>query len=373
MVLVLVEEVLIKKLCETIGLPALAFMLGANVQGLLIIGFRWLAEIVFRKLNDMENWKSDSQYQAAFISKLFAFGMINSYFALFFAAFIANDWVWLGLWDFDLSCPDRRCIDYVTLMIMVIFVQGQIIRFIPLVLPMCSRMFSSEPTVEEEEGKVDAKCKCPKCTPRLLNDDEKAAEEGFSLPSFREELTKEADKPDNGGGPPQTLDDCYFYNLMELGYLLFFGAACPQLPLLLLITNLIELRLTASQFLFAIQRPRYRTAKDIGDWQTIIDIMVIVGILAQSGYLAFVSDGLYYYFPYQTLVDKTFMAVIIEHLLLLFKVMYDQATGRVPDDVDIAYQVKNHELSISLEHFDTKEADNVKFFTDDEGFPYYGN
>ena len=35
--------------------------------------------------------------------------------------------------------------------------------------------------------------------------------------------------------------------------------------------------------------------------------------------------------------------------------------------------VQNHELSISLEHFDTKEEDNVKFYTDEEGFPYYGN
>jgi len=37
-------------------------------------------------------------------------------------------------------------------------------------------------------------------------------------------------------------------------------------------------------------------------------------------YMAFVSKGLYYYFPYMTNVDKTFYAVMIEHLLLLFKV-----------------------------------------------------
>jgi len=37
-------------------------------------------------------------------------------------------------------------------------------------------------------------------------------------------------------------------------------------------------------------------------------------------YMVFVSNGLYYYFPYMTNVDKTFYAVMIEHLLLLFKV-----------------------------------------------------
>jgi hypothetical protein len=46
-------------------------------------------------------------------------------------------------------------------------------------------------------------------------------------------------------------------------------------------------------------------------------ILVYIHMLS---YMVFVSNGLYYYFPYMTNVDKTFYAVMIEHLLLLFKV-----------------------------------------------------
>ena len=104
-----------------------------------------------------------------------------------------------------------------------------------------------------------------------------------------------------------------------------------------------------------------------------IDIVVVLAIITQSAYLAFLSNGLYYYFPYMTQVDKTFYALVVEHALLLLKILYDGATAHAPPDVDLAYKVKNHELAISLEHFDTKEEDNVQFYTDDEGFPYYGN
>jgi hypothetical protein len=42
--------------------------------------------------------------------------------------------------------------------------------------------------------------------------------------------------------------------------------------------------------------------------------------------MAFLSNGLFYYFPYMTQADKTLFAVIAEHLLLLFKILYDGAT-----------------------------------------------
>jgi hypothetical protein len=40
------------------------------------------AEMIFRQLTNMENWKNDFQYQAAFVSKLFAFGFVNRFVTL---------------------------------------------------------------------------------------------------------------------------------------------------------------------------------------------------------------------------------------------------------------------------------------------------
>ena len=45
---------------------------------------------------------------------------------------------------------------------------------------------------------------------------------------------------------------------MATGYVLLFGAACPLLPLFLLVYFMIELRQTAKHFLFGIQVTRLR-------------------------------------------------------------------------------------------------------------------
>ena len=39
----------------------------------------------------------------------------------------------------------------------------------------------------------------------------------MGLPSFQCEMTKEGDKEEKGGQPPETLDDMFFLNVMELG------------------------------------------------------------------------------------------------------------------------------------------------------------
>lgn len=353
-------------------------LLGANLQGLLIVGFRILANMASRFLNNKENWKTDAQYSNAFYSKLFAFGCINSYFALFFFSFISNSFDWFGLLDFDLSCPDGNCVDYVGLLVIVLFVQACVVKWMPEMIAFSTSccftpVSEAEPQPDPDVDYDEKKCRCTRCVPRALSEDEKAAQVAMGLPSFQCEMTKEGDKEEKGGQPPETLDDMFFLNVMELGYVLLFGAACPLLPLLLLVYFMIELRQTAKHFLFGIQRPRYKCGKSIGKWEDMVDILVIISIISQSSYMAFVSNGLYYYFPYMTQVDKTFYAVIIEHVLLLFKILYDGATAHVPEDVDLAYQVKNHERDLALETFDTMEEDNVKFYTDQEGFPYYGN
>jgi len=379
MVLVLMVKVVMNMLIQLLGLPHVGILFGAIVQGLLIYGLRQVGAIVFRFLNDKENWKDHNQYARAFYSKMFAFGFINSYFALFFFSFISNDFTFFGLLTLDVSCPDNDCINYVGLMTVVIFIEGCILHYLPSIIPFVTKCFTKEP-VEPPPMEVydeDSACTCTKCVPRLLNDDEKAAEEAFALNSFASELTKEKDKNEKEKGALGqqllTLDDFYFSNIMELGYLLLFGATCPLLPMLLLIFNMLELRSAAGEFLFSFQRARYVCAKDIGFWEIVIDILVVMAILTQTSYCAFISNGLYYYFPYMTQVDKTFYAVIIEHVLLFFKILYDGATAHVPGDVSLAYKVRNHELKISLDHFDTKDDDNVKFYTDEEGFPYYGN
>jgi len=167
-------------------------VIAAIMQGGLIVGFRLLAKKVSGRLNDNENWKTEAQYATAFYSKLFAFGCINSYSALFFFAFMSNDFNWFGLLDFDLSCPGRDCFPYVGLLAVTLFVQLCIIKCLPQMGAFFTKYLSTNGSDETDDAPTPSKgCKCTKCMKRELSGDEKAAEISMLLPSFQCQLTKD--------------------------------------------------------------------------------------------------------------------------------------------------------------------------------------
>ena len=92
--LILIIEVSKGRLAEIIaeytGLESEFFAdaAGAVIQGLVIISTRVAADVVFMALNDFENWKTPKQYSNALIAKRFSFGLINSYFLIYFIAFM---------------------------------------------------------------------------------------------------------------------------------------------------------------------------------------------------------------------------------------------------------------------------------------------
>ncbi len=206
--------------------------IAAMMQGLLIVGFRLLTKAVSRILNDKENWKTEAQYSTALYSKLFAFGCINSYSALFFFAFMSNDFNWFGLLDFDLSCPDRDCFAYVGLLAVVLFVQLCIIKFLPKMIAFFTKCLSTDASDQKPEDAPQTPslgCKCTKCMARELSEDEKAAQTSMLLPSFQCQLTKEKDKVE-GAAPPETLDDHFFDTVMDLGMSFPYRPASVFLP-----------------------------------------------------------------------------------------------------------------------------------------------
>lgn len=115
------------------------------------------------------------------------------------------------------------------------------------------------------------------------------------------------------------------------------------------------------------QRPVARVVRGIATWQIVLDILAVSSILLQSCFVGFVSTGLTSYFPGTTRLDAIFYAVMMEHSLLLFKVLWDSQSG-VPHEVQLAYERKNYERDELLREFDTEEFDKtVAFYTSDDG------
>mmetsp|Transcript_43571 Transcript_43571/g.87579 ORF Transcript_43571/g.87579 Transcript_43571/m.87579 type:complete len:251 (-) Transcript_43571:85-837(-) len=163
-------------------------------------------------------------------------------------------------------------------------------------------------------------------------------------------------------------DDQYTEKFFHLGYVMLFGAAFPLLTFLSLLNNLMDLRSLASALMTLYKRPTYKCAKDIGSWMTILDIFVIMSIVSQCCFLAFTSNGLYYYFPNMNNVQKTFYAVVIEHILLLLKVMVDSSYAELPAAVTEEFERRDKERDELVAEYDKfNPEEDVIFYTDDDG------
>ena len=155
--------------------------------------------------------------------------------------------------------------------------------------------------------------------------------------------------------------------------MVLFSGAFPLLPLALLLIQVVEIRDRARHVLTGVQRPPYRCAKGLGTVNDFLDIQVTAGILAQCCVLAFGSDGLAYYFPRLEPADRILCAAVVEHLLLLFKMVWDSAASEVPSEVVSSYERRQNEkegILREMDHFDPTE--NVLFYTSDDGEGFYG-
>mmetsp|Transcript_32539 Transcript_32539/g.50656 ORF Transcript_32539/g.50656 Transcript_32539/m.50656 type:complete len:150 (+) Transcript_32539:2045-2494(+) len=143
---------------------------------------------------------------------------------------------------------------------------------------------------------------------------------------------------------------------------------------LALINNIIEIRTDAIKVLCGVQRPEYKCAADIGQWQNILDILTTCSIITNCALVSFTSHGLYFYFPHMTSVEKVWIAIICEHVLLLFKFILDSIMTETPKEAKEAYTRRvflREQVKQVCALLQPEEAEKY-FYIDDDGEAYYG-
>jgi len=315
-------------------------IVGALLQAGTILLYRFLATFLFDNLTNLENWKTEKEYHTATVAKRMCFGYVNSYFPLIFGSFIINH---VKVFGIDISCPDNDCIDYVEILMAIVFT-SQVLH--KLVAKVAIPMFRKRQQEEEAKERADLDDMIAE-----ISDQEMQME----LPEF------------------QGLENDYSSKLIEIGYFMFFGADFPILCMLLLIITAIDIRVQANVLVSMTQRVPPKVARDIGEWCTTLDVWSVASILIQSCFIGYTSQALRIYLPDMSSVEHLFAAVAIEHALLLFKIMWDSKFSDVPDEVQLAYERKNYERDVLLKNFDTPDFEKkVGFYTEEEGHMYYG-
>jgi Calcium-activated chloride channel len=269
---------------------------------------------VARKLTEWENFEYDSEFNDSLTLKLYIFQFINSYSSLIYIAFFKEcEGFCSGDNKNGQSC--NECMGELEYQLISILIINTGMNLFEIGMPYLKTKYS-----EYKERK---------------NIERENLVRGVSM---RTELT--ATEQQSKYAEYETPLDDYMEIVINFGYVVMFSIAFPLFPLFSLLLGILEVRVDAFKLAFLCRRPYPGPANSIGKWEQIVRAVSVVGSLISTGILVFTADIFQLNdgkscnileVNSSTLIEHSAVRsgctanhwiyfIIIEHLLILFKV-----------------------------------------------------
>ncbi|WKY03920.1 hypothetical protein Q1695_005136 [Nippostrongylus brasiliensis] len=347
-----------------------------------------MSDKVYRQLalflNDLENYRTDDEYEDFLISKIVIFQFVTAFGSLFYIAFYLKDMK--RLQETLATLLITRQITQNVMETAVPFLMEKV-KLSQLTYKMTKSM--SDTTLRRHVEEVRRKNE-PTSTPPFSNVPPSPAyftlgsptSEGvrrrFSqrrmvgkdnelhlLENIRKVSSTEPQprsnrlpipefKPSGSDGPElsqaeleslmavydRPLDD-YLEMFIQFGYVLLFSPAFPLAAVCAVINNVIEIRVDAFKLCNTVQRPFGRQVKDIGAWQKAMELLGMLGVMVncaligQSGLVQRIWPGLSW-------GGQILIVVVLEHVILASKIIIDLAVPDVPHWIRIETAKQEH-------------------------------
>jgi len=326
--------------------------LGAVLMAVTIMVFNAIYNDIARKLNEMENYETEQEFNNQLTLKRFMFQFVNSYFLLYLTVFVkpwgtvahdggtfkspngtlatfeeTGDWNWVasafgtcmcGKYEPASCTSDYTCLNYGctnipaplcdctefscqfyggVLLTELFFIQIFVGNTLEVLLPYLAL---------RSQKKKQAKL----------------AEEGRHISKY------EAQFQMTTYGDDGVFDD-YNEMVLQFGYVTFFAADFPFVTVFAFLNNLIEVRSDSYKLVESMQRPVPKFVSSIGCWHSILDVMSFIAVTTNFASIFFVS-GLMKDVAWTTRILCLFAA---EHVAFGFKVIYNYSIPDVPHDI----------------------------------------
>ncbi|KOC63162.1 Anoctamin-8 [Habropoda laboriosa] len=265
-------------------------------------------------LNDMENYRLDTEYENHLIYKVALFQFVNSFLSLFYIAFYLQD--------------QERLKEQLAALLIARQVIGNLkesavpylieqLRLARLSFELFGALSPSEdrpPPGEENENQKESEDKSERSEggkgkqPRNVSQAELESSlyrVGHPTNSLLSDVTFKYD-----GAFSEHLE-----MLSQLGYVCLFSSAFPLAAMAALLGNLLELRGDAFKLCFVLQRPFGRRVSNIGTWQNAMEAMGLVAILVNCALIG-LSGQVQRMFPEMSATQTILLIVALEHIML---------------------------------------------------------
>ncbi|CAG9856607.1 unnamed protein product [Phyllotreta striolata] len=237
---------------------------GAAMSATFIISFKQIFKRLALKLTELENHRTQFEFDNAFIYKIYGFEFINNYAAPIYIAFFkgrffthpgelqdADPYKELGSDICDtVGCTLDLCIQLIMIMVAKTVVSNVTQYLVPIVLRRLKYFFKN---VQQE------------------------------LPYYQEEFLLARTRH-------FFLVDEYVEQVILFGFMVFFIAAFPIGPFLAFITCTCELRTDSSKLIKNYRRPIPQKVTGLGAWFRILHLVTFLGVATNAFVIAFTTN-----------------------------------------------------------------------------------
>ncbi|XP_046821754.1 anoctamin-8 isoform X1 [Vespa crabro] len=281
-------------------------------------------------LNDLENYRLDTEYENHLIYKVALFQFVNSFLSLFYIAFYLQD--------------QERLKEQLAALLIARQVIGNLkesaipylveqLRLAQLSFELFGALSPSEarlpPGNEEDDEKTknsdekDERTETGKTKqPRNVSQAELESSlyrVGHTTNSLLSDVTLKYDRAFSE----------HLEMLSQLGYVCLFSSAFPLAAVAALLGNLIELRGDAFKLCYVLQRPFGRRVSNIGTWQNAMEAMGFVAILVNCALISR-SGQVQRMFPEMSATQTILLIVALEHIMLAIRFIITCAIPDIP-------------------------------------------
>ncbi|XP_076678994.1 anoctamin 8 white walker isoform X5 [Andrena cerasifolii] len=285
-------------------------------------------------LNDMENYRLDTEYENHLIYKVALFQFVNSFLSLFYIAFYLQD--------------QERLKEQLAALLIARQVIGNLkesavpylieqLRLARLSFELFGALSPSEarppPGDEADENKKEPEDKGERVEtgkskqPRNVSQAELESSlyrVGHPTNSLLSDVTFKISSKKYDGAFSEHLE-----MLSQLGYVCLFSSAFPLAAMAALLGNLLELRGDAFKLCFVLQRPFGRRVSNIGTWQNAMEAMGLVAILVNCALIG-LSGQVQRMFPEMSATQTILLIVALEHIMLAIRFIIICAIPDIP-------------------------------------------
>ncbi|KAG1703865.1 hypothetical protein DVH05_006874 [Phytophthora capsici] len=270
---------------------------------------------VARKLNDLENHRTDAEYENYLVIKVFLFQFCNSFASFFYIAFLKR--IAEGECLYEDDCMQELRDQLLTLFIIRIVVGNTTEVAIPY-LKYRYQLFAERKAAN------------------AANPADAAATQEKTGHNYIEEQAKLVPYESN-----EAFED-YNEMVIQYGFINLFVVAFPLTPLLALANNMLEVHVDAVKLCFVHRRPFPHPAKDIGVWFYILRFMTYIALGTNSALILWTSD----LFEDQTGTVKAFSFVVACQVCLVLAVLVERAVPDTPHEIELLQKRYEHIVDV---------------------------